>query len=495
MAAASRIISSVFLICIKISNMSRATLVSFLEKLDKELRGSSTTYRRETADRQTNTFVFYPRLFVEEIRNEFKFRELLEIFETDAVMNFVKTEAYKILSRCNSNAKELKGDRRAIVKSNQHYISVTLEQELNEKQGKNFVNFKKLQEVYQEDITKFVLDLNEFVKKQTNGKSKLTKVKKEFDRSTFTNTLVNTDIEVTTGSDLVEGGHLKGQGVLESRVRDAVDIAINENYSKKASQQVFQSNMKALGIDLSVMRDDDTDTMIFTAESRVGNQTGGFKSSAIKSKLQREIKAALIRLNNSTPIKDLKGSDTFEEKKTKETAIEVISNFDGIPGVTTTKPKKPKKRPKEKITITKTGKVTKKNKPNIKTVKVPKIAASGAQALAKARTPRSKLSFDQMGIMAKLNSRLPAAIIDNMGDPALNNRTGRFAASVRILNIIQTPKGFPSIGYTYLKNPYQTFETGYEQGDTEKDPRKLIDRTIRELAVEYAMGRLFTRRL
>lgn len=475
--------------------MSRATLVSFLEKLDKELRGSSTTYRRETADRQTNTFVFYPRLFVQEIRNEFKFRGLLELFETDAVMNFVKTEAYKILSKCNTNAKDLKGDRKATVKGNQHYISVTLEQELNEKQGKNFVNFKKLQEVYQQDITDFVLDLNEFVKKQTDGQSKLTKVDKKFDKNTYKSTLINTDKEVTTGSDLVEGGHLKGLGVLESRVRDAVDIAINENYSKKASQQVFESNMKALGIDLSVMRDDATDTMIFTAESRVGNQTGGFESSELKTKLQREIKAALVRLNNSTPIAGLKGSDSFQEKKQKDIAIEVISNFDGIPGVTTKKPKKSKKRPKEKVTVTNTGKVTKKNKPSIKPVRVPKMAASGAKALSKARAPKSGFTFDQMGILAKLNARLPRAIIDNMGDPALNNRTGRFAASVRILNIIQTPKGFPSIGYTYLKNPYQTFEMGYEQGEPEKDPRKLIDKTIRELAVEHAIGRLFTRRL
>ena len=82
-----------------------------------------------------------------------------------------------------------------------------------------------------------------------------------------------------------------------------------------------------------------------------------------------------------------------------------------------------------------------------------------------------------------------------MGEPALVNQTGRFAASVRVVDILQTPKGFPSIGYTYQKSPYQTFETGGKQGNPDRDPRKLIDRTVREIAAEFAMGRLFTRRV
>ena len=47
-----------------------------------------------------------------------------------------------------------------------------------------------------------------------------------------------------------------------------------------------------------------------------------------------------------------------------------------------------------------------------------------------------------------------------MQPPGLANRTGRFASSVKVTEIQQTPKGFPSIGYTYRKNPYQVFEEG-----------------------------------
>jgi hypothetical protein len=98
-------------------------------------------------------------------------------------------------------------------------------------------------------------------------------------------------------------------------------------------------------------------------------------------------------------------------------------------------------------------------------------------------------------MLAMINAQLPKQVEENMQDPALNYQTGRFARSVRATDITKTPKGFPSIGYTYQKSPYQTFETGYKQGSVERDPRRLIDRSIRELATQFALGRLYTRRL
>ena len=82
-----------------------------------------------------------------------------------------------------------------------------------------------------------------------------------------------------------------------------------------------------------------------------------------------------------------------------------------------------------------------------------------------------------------------------MGSPALTNRTGRFASSVRASRCFKTPKGFPSIGYTYQLYPYQTFEKGNRQGSSERDPRTLIDKSIREIATQFVIGRLYTRRV
>ena len=100
--------------------------------------------------------------------------------------------------------------------------------------------------------------------------------------------------------------------------------------------------------------------------------------------------------------------------------------------------------------------------------------------------------------LTEINKRLPKQIEENMGPPALESRTGRFANSVRVVDINKTAQGHPSIGYTYAKNPYQIFEQGRGQkpwASPERDPRTLIDKSIREIAVELALGRFYTRRL
>ena len=98
-------------------------------------------------------------------------------------------------------------------------------------------------------------------------------------------------------------------------------------------------------------------------------------------------------------------------------------------------------------------------------------------------------------LIVALNKQLPQVIAKNMDSPALEFQTGRFASGVKVTDIVKTPKGFPSIGYTYDKFPYQTFEPGFAQGSVERDPRKLIDRSIREIAAQYAIGRFYTRRV
>ena len=85
-----------------------------------------------------------------------------------------------------------------------------------------------------------------------------------------------------------------------------------------------------------------------------------------------------------------------------------------------------------------------------------------------------------------------------MGSPGLENRTGAFASSVRVTDVNQTAQGYPSVGYTYQKNPYQIFEMGSGKAPwatTGRDPRTLIDASIREVARELAVGRFYTRRV
>ena len=53
------------------------------------------------------------------------------------------------------------------------------------------------------------------------------------------------------------------------------------------------------------------------------------------------------------------------------------------------------------------------------------------------------------------------------------------------------------MGYTYERNPYQVYEStsGTRFSSIERDPRTLIDKSIREIAAELAIGRLYTRRV
>jgi len=83
-----------------------------------------------------------------------------------------------------------------------------------------------------------------------------------------------------------------------------------------------------------------------------------------------------------------------------------------------------------------------------------------------------------------------------MGSPALNNRTGRFRNSAQVTNALIGPRGGVQIDYTYQRNPYETFEPGGAMGSTQRDPRRLIGNTIREVAQEI-MGKKFikTRRV
>ena len=84
-----------------------------------------------------------------------------------------------------------------------------------------------------------------------------------------------------------------------------------------------------------------------------------------------------------------------------------------------------------------------------------------------------------------------------MGAPRLENQTGRFANSVRVTDITKTARGFPSVGYTYQKEPYQVFEMTQGRppwSTTDRDPRGLIDASIREVAANLALGRFYTRR-
>jgi len=126
-----------------------------------------------------------------------------------------------------------------------------------------------------------------------------------------------------------------------------------------------------------------------------------------------------------------------------------------------------------------------------------KRSSKKAAALRKQKTKKG-IASSPLQLIGLINKELPDTVRKNMQSPSLVNASGRFAASAKVVNVTQTAKGFPSFGYTYQRDPYQVFEDGVGKqpwADGERDPRDLIDRSIREIAKQFALGRFYTRRL
>jgi hypothetical protein len=93
-----------------------------------------------------------------------------------------------------------------------------------------------------------------------------------------------------------------------------------------------------------------------------------------------------------------------------------------------------------------------------------------------------------------INQRLPAEVRRNMGKPALTNRSGRFSNSAQVESIIPAAQTL-MVKYSYRLNPYETFEnTGKKKWPTGYNPKPLIAKSIRGLALGLTDEKLTIRR-
>lgn len=148
-------------------------------------------------------------------------------------------------------------------------------------------------------------------------------------------------------------------------------------------------------------------------------------------------------------------------------------------------------KPKKKIKETSASK----QKGKAKFSKKEKVMVAGGLA-GRINTEAFQRSRGQSNTPALLNllaTRLPGMVMKNMTVPSLINRSGTFANSVQIMGI--NDGAIPIINYTYQKDPYQVFENTAPWADGKRDPRDLIDKSIREIAAESIRGKFITRRL
>ena len=121
----------------------------------------------------------------------------------------------------------------------------------------------------------------------------------------------------------------------------------------------------------------------------------------------------------------------------------------------------------------------------------------GVNVSIKSPNIKPEKSTNWLSLLPIINAKLAPRVMANMKRPALVNRTGTFANSAQVVNIEQTREGFPSFVFDYERNPYDVFDRtkGASPWNTpERDPRALVDKSLREIVREMAIGRFYTRR-
>ena len=314
-------------------------------------------------------------------------------------------------------------------------------------------------------------------------------------------------------TDLTENqkNWVEGKGILVRESGDARKIALGHSrrelveiaasradtkfrkllQTKKLSSGARQRLLREFGFEVFLEYESTINATVMKVgiESFSDNSEAGLKLEKAFLKERRE---ALKRLDMSLrgakgakKLEELEGSDSRPEIEKKK-IVKIFNDKLTSKKVTSidTKVNTSKHRLKKKVA----GKISKKTrKGNVK--------PGASKKYPQAKAPNQSSSISLQSLIPVINSKLSASVRKNMQFPALINRTGRFADSVQVTDITETPQGFPSIGYNYMKYPYQTFEVGYERGTADRDPRKLIDKSIREVAAELVVGRFYTRRV
>lgn len=297
--------------------------------------------------------------------------------------------------------------------------------------------------------------------------------------------LKDTSIEDIPASQFWNLEHANLKGITETQIRAAINTALEGE--EKISEGTFKAWMQSQGLDLLLIRDSSSKIMELSLRSQRGNAITGGKVGQQRRKLQKALTAALEKLNQpgAQPLAELGGSDSFLELEEKTLRKNVLDAFKKVTNATVVAGEDLKKQISDTSSKEKIPKNTRVRKKRRKNIRVSRVAK------------RKATSNNMLRMITMINKRLPDTVRKNMQPPALENRSGRFADSVRVTEVAQTPRGFPSVGYTYQRRPYEVFEMGSPGpwSSPERDPRKLIDKSIREIAARMAIGRFYTRRV
>ena len=142
---------------------------------------------------------------------------------------------------------------------------------------------------------------------------------------------------------------------------------------------------------------------------------------------------------------------------------------------------------------------TKVKKPKSKSQDIQKLKKLKSKLQAVRQDPTSIKVLPSMvdlgSLLALINSQIQDVVSASMGDGSsksiLNYRTGRFASSAQVENLTMGRDGMITAYYTYMRNPYGTFSVGGKQEKPKtRDPRLLIAKSIRDIAMQRVANRM-----
>lgn len=483
-----------------------------MQQLDKELfevlKKSAGDFRLFYSDKKVHVISLIQAASVAQTWEEMARREgykEVDLFKEELSIR-ARTSLTKVINKgCNTLHKKLHQSMKKpddsfsydIVGASPFYFTVTIT--ATKKGGNVFKKFKEHKAAAQKQLITYI---NKWSKKHSNRGKKGHKLESESNqirRKTYTKD-PKTGKTMASGSNdpFIDVGHMEGSEVGSLRILAAKEFL--DNWSATTSQAIA-AKKKALDALKDIAQ------WVFDTELDFSGE------------LEKVVKATLesSRINKASMSKgEVAGLNKalFEamgKVKTKEGWVYSESSdsfFDMLEKtvVASIATKKLRKNPDAKIRTKVKYKQRKSSRSGPVKGKKRKIGASAVRGPTYRKVPVRRLkaspkdvkgstAFQPLAMIGLINKELPAAVEGNMGRPRLESQTGRLAESARVTDIVTTPQGFPSIGYTYQLSPYQTFEQGGVQGSPDYDPRRLIDQSLRAVAAKFAMGRFYTRRV
>jgi len=449
--------------------MSLSDQKRFLRKFDEELRKSSKAYRKAKADQQHHSFTVSKTAIIRGITDTIR-RGLAGNKNAEKIISKILSDLYKdiegaIDSIAQNVANKIEDD------------SVVVGKVVAYDKGNRFVAWfaatrqesGKFRSVYRQVYRSYDKILDNLAKR-------ISEVSKEVAGVSFGEQAKNYfNLE-----------HGKFKGVAESFAKDAMVEALLETTS--IGEADVLEWLRRSGIDIRIIRNTKTDLMEVFIGSKFANlEEGDLSKDRLKQLKEIAADARAVVESTGAEILGLPGSPSFIDIKRKKLLKKVAKEFESIKNVQV--------KIGEKLDVKGQKTSVESKSKQRKTKKAAAGFTKGKGGTAPTRRVKKGVASSPLQLIAIINSKLPKTVAENMQYPRLQYRTGRFASSVRVTDVNITAQGFPSIGYTYQKFPYQTFEPGYAQGSVERDPRRLIDISIRQIAAELALGRFYTRRV